>query len=455
MKRNSLRLRLLLGAVAAITVALAISGFALVGIFERYLGQRLARELDNVALFLSGNLEFDKSGGLLLDQLPADPRYEKPLSGSYWQIEAEDGKRRITSRSLWDNELKLPALHANFPQTETYALSGPDQKPVISFERRVKFNLSGRQVVVRFVVAANSSEISSVSREFSEELFVAMIALGLALVVASMAQIYFGLKPLAKVRSYLGEVRAGTRDNLPTDHPEELNPLVTEVNELLCAQRRSIQRARSRASDLAHGLKTPLSALMADVKRLRGKGETEIAGAIEMVGESMRRHVERELAQFRSAAIGTRGHYSTEVRPVVERLVETIRRTPHGDDIAFNIDLAPHDKVAIQQDDLSEVLGNLIDNAARYAGENVNIFAERNGAGYAIIISDDGEGMSAEQRKSAVDRGRRFDERGTGSGLGLAIARDILQTYGHELELERSEHGGLKARLVVHGHDLT
>lgn len=228
--------------------------------------------------------------------------------------------------------------------------------------------------------------------------------------------------------------------------PDEVQPLVAEVNALLDAREREIVRSRNRASDLAHGLKTPLAALGADASRLRTKGDVELAGEIELVIDTMRRHVDRELARARARG-GDRllPDTSTRVVPLVRSLIATVARADDSGRISYDIEVADDFALPFDRADLAEVLGNLLDNATRHAHARVLIAAQTTRGEPEISIEDDGPGISPELRPRALTRGGRLDERAGGTGIGLAIVQDVLQAYGWELRLETSELGGLKA----------
>ena len=228
--------------------------------------------------------------------------------------------------------------------------------------------------------------------------------------------------------------------------PAEVRPLVEEVNALLDAQEREIERSRSRAADLAHGLKTPLAALAADAARLRDRGETALAQDIEAVGDAMSRHVDRELARARvRGAVRHRDSHSTALAPLVRSLVATLSRTPFGMRVTFEQHIADDAQVPLDRTDLAEVLGNLLENAARHAAQRVRIGAD---SGASIVIEDDGPGISPAQWPRVLERGTRLDERGEGAGLGLAIVQDVLTAYGWRLDLAKSQLGGLKATIA-------
>jgi signal transduction histidine kinase len=224
----------------------------------------------------------------------------------------------------------------------------------------------------------------------------------------------------------------GERRRVDAAAPAEVQPLTTEINRLLEAQERALARARARAADLAHGLKTPLQVLSADIRALRAQGNSELADEIERSTETIRRHVERELARARVAP--QTGNASVEVATVARRVIEVVQRTPRAGDIRFDIDAPAGLTAPIDEGDLTEVLGNLIENAARFATKRVVVRAHAADEGTAIAVIDDGPGIPEADREAALHRGVSL---GTtrGTGLGLAIVSDIVESYNGRLTL--------------------
>jgi signal transduction histidine kinase len=275
---------------------------------------------------------------------------------------------------------------------------------------------------------------------------IALGVLGAVLALATSVQVVLGLRPLRALRAGVADIRSGRSHRLPEAVPDEVRPLVEEVNALLDAQSREITRSRDRAADLAHGLKTPLAALAADAARLRERGEDKLARDIEAVGSAMSRHVDRELARARLRSDARRGESaSVELAPLLRSLVTIQSRTPAGARVDFDIDIADGISAPLDRTDLAEVLGNLLDNAVRHARSRVRIGAATAARGVCITIEDDGDGIDAAACAAVLARGIRLDQRGEGAGLGLAIVQDVLDAYGWTLKLSRSELGGLKA----------
>jgi signal transduction histidine kinase len=447
-RRSSLRLRLIAGGLAAILLALAVAGAGLIVLFERHVARTMTEDLDVHLKQLLAGIDADPQGHLVLTRDPADPRFAEPLSGLYWQIEDDRGQI-LRSRSLWDTTLTLPADDPSPGEIHQHETPGPANARVLVAERRINLTIGDQSVRVRLAVAADLARVSAAAAAFAKDLGLALGLLGLVLAIATAIQVSLGLRPLDALRSGVAEVRAGRIRHLPTATPVEVRPLVEEVNALLDGQEREIERSRGRAADLAHGLKTSLAALAADARRLREQGQDKIARDIEAVGETMSRHVDRELARARVRGTAQRkAGLSTELAPLVRSLLATLARAPYGARVTFDPQVEDGLSVPLDRTDLAEVLGNLLDNAARHAASRVRIGAETGPWGPAIVIEDDGQGIAPAARSKVVERGARLDEREDGAGLGLAIVQDVLDAYGWRLDLAASDQlGGLRATI--------
>ena len=444
MRLGSLRLRLIAGGIVAILVALTIAGAGLILLFERHLTRTMADDLDVQLKQLLAGVDFDQEGNLVVTRSPTDPRFADPLSGLYWQVEDDRG-HLLRSRSLWDTILQLPADEPSPGELHHHEALGPANAHVLIAERRVLLTFADRHVPVRVAVAIDLTRVSAAASAFAKDLAIALGLLGLALVIATSVQVGLGLRPLDVLRRGVADIRSGRRHHLPAGVPAEVRPLVEEVNALLDAREREIERSRSRAADLAHGLKTPLAALAADAARLRGRGEQAIAQDIESVGDAMSRHVDRELVRARvRGAVRHQYSHLTSLAPLVRSLVATLSRTPFGMRVTIEPHIADDVQVPLDRTDLAEVLGNLLENAARHATQRVRISVDSEAS---IVIEDDGPGISPDQWSRALERGARLDERGEGAGLGLAIVQDVLDAYGWRLGLAKSDLGGLKATI--------
>jgi signal transduction histidine kinase len=441
---GSLRLRLVAGGIVAILIALTIAGAGLTLLFERHVTRTIGEDLEIYLKQLVAGIDADAQGKLVVSRPPTDPRFADPLSGLYWQV-SDDRGQLLSSRSLWDTALELPQDEPSPGELHRHVIFGPAGARLLASERRVLLTIGGRHAPVRVAVAADLARVSAAASSFARELAIALGVLGLVLVIATSIQVGLGLRPLDALRRGVADIRLGKRKHLPEEVPAEVKPLVEEVNGLIDAQEREIERSRSRAADLAHGLKTPLAALAADAARLRERGEADIAQQIEVVGEAMRRHVDRELAlaRVRGAARQRIGR-STAPGPLIDSLIATLARTPDGRRVTFDTAVDGNMRVPLDRTDLAEVLGNLLENAARHAATRVRIGNEH----AAIVVEDDGEGIAPDRIARVLERGGRLDERGDGAGLGLAIVQDVLGAYGWRLDLAVSDLGGLKATIA-------
>jgi signal transduction histidine kinase len=445
MRWASLRLRLVAGGMIAILVALGVAGAGLVLLFQRHVSRTMAADLDVHLRQLLAGIDVGPDGRLVITRQPADPRFDEPLSGLYWQV-TDDRNRMLRSRSLWDTTLRLPPDEPGPSEVHQHEVAGPGDARVLVAERGVLMTAGDRRIRVRAAVASDLSRAAIAVKAFAKDLSVALGLLALVLAIATSIQVSLGLRPLALLRRGISEIRAGHRKHLPAAVPSEVRPLVEEVNALLDAQEREIARSRGRAADLAHGFKTPLAALIADAGRLRERGDDKMAQDIEAVADAMSRHVDRELAlaRLRSDARGT-GAAVTELSPLVSSLLATLARTTHGERILFERSIPEGLRIPLDRTDLAEVLGNLLENAARHARARVRIAAIADPL--SVIVEDDGEGIPEEQIVRVLQRGGRLDEQGAGAGLGLAIVQDVLEAYGWRPQVARSDLGG--ARVTI------
>ncbi|MFO1090962.1 MAG: HAMP domain-containing sensor histidine kinase [Hyphomicrobiales bacterium] len=443
---RSLRVRFFLAAALANALALAVASFGLVSLYENEVTARVERELNNHLLQLAGAISEGTDGSLRLSRTMADPRFAQPLSGLYWQIDWEK-QEPLRSRSLWDAQFPSPKGPQTPGDDSFTELEGPDGKPTLALTRTISVERQGEPYPVRLLVAIDEAEVTAPVSSFRRVLTGSLLLLGIALTVAAWSQIRIGLQPLDAVRRRLGEIHAGKATRLAGDYPAEIAPLVSELNGLLDRQERTIERARARAGDLAHGLKTPLTVIDAIGRDIGRKGERQVADDLAEQTDTMRRHVERELVRSRLAA----GHGVPErdLKGLVDRILSTMRRLPRGNEIAFEATVPDGVAVLVDRDDLTELIGNLVDNARKWARSRVVIDGRSRADGLAMTISDDGPGVAEGDLPALGERGRRLDERSQGSGIGLAIVHDIVDAYGMRVAFSRAKIGGLAVELLL------
>ena len=444
---KSLRVRLVAYAAAVMAIVLVVAGIGLTSLFSRHLERRVGAELDTHIAQLAGGLRIAEDGTLTLVREPADPRFARIYGGLYWQITDTTSGSVLRSRSLWDSALGLPADALEPGTIHVHDAAGQNGQQLLVHEQAFLVPVAGSDHEVRLSVALDRAELAALETDFAHDITPALALLGLFLLAGFSIQIGAGLRPLGSVRERLADIRAGRTTRLASDVPSEVAPLVDEINELLAAQEADLVRARDRAADLAHGLKTPLTALATDIGRLRDKGETAIADDLDEVSTRMRRHMERELARARVRH--GRSGVSTPVSTVVAGIVRTLERTPQGRGKVFDRDIADGLTARVDGDDLAELLGNLMENATRHAATRVAVTASCANGQLRLAVEDDGPGLDADARATVLARGKRLDEAGEGAGLGLAIVQDILAAYDGTLDLQPSGDGGLKVIVTL------
>ena len=448
MKRGSLRLRLLLAGAASILAALLLSALVLVFLFQGHVERRLEAELRVYLNQATAGVARNDDGSYLMAKPPGDPRFSVPLSGLYWQIELPGPVLR--SRSLWDGQLSLPADFLPDGVVHHHRMKGPASAQLIVLERGVSLPASLGGGSMRAAVAIDAADLDAAVRAFAVDMVPYLAVLAVFLMAASYLQVTIGLRPLATLRQKVAAVRDGRQHRLGAAFPNEVLPLTAEVDALIEAREKQVVKARARAADLAHGLKTPLQILSGDVRRLRERAQDDVAADIERIADAMRRHVDRELARSR---LVSRGAWAwCDVSQVVQRVVAVMQRTPEGAALQWRVEAQKGVHARIDADDLAEALGNLVENAARHATSEISISVGGNADSVVVTVGDDGEGIPGALLESALARGTRLDGLGSGAGLGLAIVLEIVEAWRGELSLRNRKGNGLEARLVLPAH---
>jgi len=438
-----------------ILLGLLVGGYALSSVFrssvEGDFDSRLRSYLDEMI----AAAEPDAQGAVSLQNRFADPRFERVYSGWYWQITPLGPKGPVTrdaqiSRSLWDRTIRITDSNKSRDVTWGHG-EGPDAQRLRFVAQRIEFPAppgapKGAMRVYSFLVAADVTEVEAEIAKFNGTLFWSFAVLGLGLIGAIFIQVRIGLQPLDRVSAALARIRDGKAQRLVGRFPAEIQPLATELNSLIDYGTEVIVRARTHVSNLAHFLKTPLSVLVSEAHEHPGPLADTV---LRQVG-SMRRQVDHYLARARAAgAVNVLGS-RTNVRPVIEDLSRVLSRIHAGRDLVIDVDCPRDLAFRGERQDLEEMVGNLIDNACKWAHARVVVSARGNGAAqFELKVGDDGEGLDAEERTRVGARGERLDENVPGSGLGLAIVRDIARLYGGSLTLDESPLGGLEARLAL------
>ncbi|HEX3582859.1 MAG TPA: ATP-binding protein [Thermoanaerobaculia bacterium] len=273
----------------------------------------------------------------------------------------------------------------------------------------------------------------------------AFLVLALLSMIVGLLILRSGLTPFAELRARMNAVRDGREQRIEGEYPGEVQPLIDDLNQLLASRDEAVRRAHERAGDLAHGLKTPLAVLMHEADRAEEEGLAELANAVRQQVERMRRNVDVHLAHARAAGSGATLGAHASAGASAQNLARTLNRLYAERGTRIDVLASENVDVRCQQEDLDEILGNLLDNACKWAASRVAISASVDDSQVRIDVDDDGPGVPAEMRETVLRRGVRADEAAPGSGLGLAIVCDLVEIYGGSLALEASPMGGLRA----------
>ncbi len=427
--------------IAAAWIFLLLLGGGLA--LDRVLANAITRNFDDGQQYVLTSMvaaaEIDDFGEVRLNRPLGDQRFLEPNSGFYWQINGT-GFAPFRSRSLWDRTLKVFGAHFDEVIHVYDSPEFPDETMRVA-ERDIV--LPGSQTVWRFQVAQSRDVLDAQIGTLRKTLIRSFALLALGLVVMAALQSLYGLWPLRSLRRTIAEMRAGRATRIEDKElPDEVAPLVEELNGLLAHNETQAEEARRHAGNLAHALKTPLTVIMnAATAHASDLGDTVIREAA-----TMRRQVDHHLARAR--AVGRRGnvHSRADVWPSLESVERAVSRLYSH--VRFDMDGEKTLSVHVERQDLDEMLGNLIENAAKYGGGSVFVTVSAEDGMAVIDVEDDGAGISPEDREKLFNRGVRLDSSKPGTGLGLAIVRDVAEIYGGTIALEESEDmGGVLARL--------
>jgi len=424
-----------------VTLTLAVVAVLLTILFQRHIEEYFdAFMFDHMEENIAA-ARINDQGQLYLTWIPTDPRFMNPHSGWYWQIYEED-KLIAGSESLLNDTVEF-ILPNEENYTQIQKVVGPGDERLRALVLDVK--LKGSSSVYTFAIAGSVNSIRRDVEGFTSKLGITLIILGAGLLIVVLLQIRFGLKPLRLLKDSLSNIRTGRESRLPEKFPSEIQPIVHELNALLDHSESLLERARTQVGDLAHALKNPLTVIRneaGEIKDHRGQLIREKADA-------MGAYVERYLSRARAAGSANIIGASVAVQPIAKDICYLMARMYQDK----NIDIILKDLKGLyfkgDAQDLEEMLGNLMDNACKWASSKVVVKGEQKNSRLVIDIGDDGPGIPEDQKESVLQRGRRLDETVPGSGLGLAIVIDLAHLYHGSLTLHQSDAGGLGARLEL------
>ncbi|MCF8478101.1 MAG: sensor histidine kinase [Pseudolabrys sp.] len=455
MRANSLALRLFVSATAWAVVILLVTGIVLSSLYRQAVERAFDRRLGVYLRTLVADVAApDEAGGRFPASL-GEPLFELPLSGWYWQVTRVDPDKPEVraSRSLWDGglpHLQDLGIPAGADGSREGYVDGPEDQKLRLVERNIDLGNEGHYQVA---VAGDAAEITDEIRSFDQALAITFSILAVVLLLTTMFQVRFGLAPLKRITDSLAAIRSGNAERLAGDFPVEIAPLARETNALIDANKEIVERARTHVGNLAHALKTPLSVM---VNEATPRGNDPLARKVleqaAIMRDQVTRHLERARLAARTTVIGT----VTEVMPVVTALARTMEKIHRERAIAIEVRAGEPVRFRGERADLEEMIGNLVDNACKWAAARVTIDVMREPANPArevqvlrIVVDDDGRGLSPSEREQAAMRGKRLDETKPGSGLGLSIVVELAGLYGGELKLGTAPLGGLRAELVL------
>ncbi|MET0677738.1 MAG: sensor histidine kinase [Bradyrhizobium sp.] len=456
MRGSSLATRLFLSATAWVVVILVITGIILSSVYRNATERAFDRRLNLYLRTLIAEVATPDEPADHQFQSLGEPLFDLPLSGWYWQIVRTDEKAETrASRSLWDK--KLPKMEEQGAEMTAAGIrlgyvDGPEGQDLRVVERPIDLGADGRYLVS---VAGDASEIFDEIRAFDYYLGGTFAALGIVLLLTTIFQVRFGLAPLKRISDSIADIRSGRAERLVGEFPVEIAPLARETNALIDANREIVERARTHVGNLAHAIKTPLSVI---VNEASAHAVSPFAGKVLEQADVMRNQVAHHLERARIAARVSIVATVTDVAPAIEALRRTMEKIHRDRDITVVVEADPSAKFRGERQDLEEMVGNLVDNACKWAASQVLIEvaveppAEAGtGPRLRIVVDDDGRGLSAAERAQVSRRGQRLDESKPGSGLGLSIVVDLAALYGGSLVLGDAPTGGLRAELVLPG----
>ncbi|KDA02861.1 ATP-binding protein [Hyphomonas oceanitis] len=405
----------------------------------------LTREMTREEAFLADGRVTDTERQFLT----SDARFQTQYSGQYWAVVGLTPDLTISgdfrSKSLWDEpvpvtETQIRRAVADPGTTQFDDYAGPADQKVRSAAKAIL--VENRETPLILVAAADRTPNDAAATRFRNMLFGTMIALFGGVFAAMVAGIRFSLQPLKRIERDIADIREGNRQTLRDGYPIEVRPLTEELNKLIGHNRVVVERARTHVGNLAHALKTPLAVL-----RNEAKGETQLDDVVRRQTESMHANVEHYLKRARMAARAETLGARTDVTQVVEALARLLNRLFDAKGVNVSVEDGAGAVFRGEKQDFEEMIGNLMDNACKWAKAEVCVRISDSAEALVIDVEDDGPGLPPEAREGAMKRGVRLDETTPGTGLGLSIVAELAELHKGSLELGESQMGGLQARL--------
>jgi signal transduction histidine kinase len=470
MRTNSLAFRLFVTAFAWVLLVLPIAGFLIYSLYRQEVETAFDRRISVLlTVILSDSIDHGENDpGVPKDV--GEPLFEITHSGWYWQIKPLDGRpgKPLYSRSLAGSSIPVPSemnVEPNDREVRWANLEGPLEQQLRVAETIYVFGEGKKAARYSVAVAGTLGEVEASLKLFRTRLSLALALAGVGLLAVTLFQVRFGLIPLLRVEKGLAAIRSGSATRLDMEVPSEINPLQVEINALLKSNQEIVERARTHVGNLAHALKTPLAVITNEARDDASPFARKVSEQAGIMADQINLYLDRARMAARIGVIGR----ITEVKPVGESIVRALERIYRDKEVAFSVDCPPAARFQGERQDLEEMLGNLLDNAAKWAQARVVLSATPLAEGFRvpteagppgegapvpkrwleIRVEDDGPGLTPEQLAAPISRGRRLDETKPGSGLGHSIVADLAHSYGGKLSLAKAEIGGLSARLYL------
>ena len=454
--RGSIARRMLVTAAILSVIVLVFAGWSLQALYRSETDRQLNAAIDETIIALTNAVNTSSSGEVNYapDKLPRAQQFDRAFSGSYWAYLFVDAEGLV---------VQAPRKSESFTNARPEPLSGLVRKSLASpgqtiyedepgigpEERQIRVGvqtvrLPDRVLPILLYAGVNRTMYDDAVSRFTITLGVALGLLALGIMAGIFVVIRYGLRPLHEIEGKLHDVRAGRRDRLDGEYPGELSPLVKEINTLINQNRKVVDRARTHVGNLAHALKTPLAVL-----RNESRGDDRVSEIVRRQTDAMTQNVQHYLKRAQAAAQAEVLGARTEIKEPLEGIGRMLERLHRDKNISVEVDADPKAVFRGERGDFDELVGNLMDNAAKWCKSRVEVKVTRSDDGVTVIVDDDGPGLPPEHRVKALERGKRLDESEPGTGLGLSIVTELADIYGGRLHLEDSPLGGLRARLEL------
>lgn len=454
MTLNSLAFRLFATAALWTLLVLAIAGVVIDYVHKREAEAAFDTRISQILTQIIAFSTLHEGDEPRVPKIVGEPLFELTHSGWYWQITPLDNApgRRMVSASLAGESLLLPSSLKKKPDPTNiiwYNTTGPVGEQLRIAENVYNAGEDESPRFYSFLVAGDAETTESVNATFRLPLTIALGLAGLVLVAATLFQVRFVLWPLQAIEKRLADIRSGNAEKLDGTLPSEIEPLRTELNALIRSNQEIVERARTQVGNLAHALKTPLAVILNEARDDKGTSAQKIAEQATVMHDQVNYYLDRARIAARAGLVGRQ----TEVFPVAEGIVRALERIYSERNLNIAVDCPPEARFLGEKQDLEEMLGNLLDNACKWASSRialkVTVGETASRKLLHVSVDDDGPGLTPEQRAQGIARGRRLDETKPGSGLGLSIIAELVQSYRGTFALEQSPLGGLSARLEL------